>query len=185
MLSVTFLVLVFLFYKNNETYSLAKQRECLFEKQILEIVLKTNIRFEGAKLNDLSLLNKDNQSLYLSSILDTVPSLFLYMPLEGCTKCVEDIYPLITKHMSESTKKVYLLVKSPNFRSFKVTQMENTVNVESFYINEGWLGLDIEHFDTPFLFLADKTLRANSFFYVDKNIPHINEYYIENIFSNL
>lgn len=184
-LSGTFLVLLFLFVKQKEVSFSENRREYLFKNNILEIVLKTNIRYEDAKLNDVSLLNTNNQSLYLNTILDTIPGLFLYVPLTGCDKCVEDIYDLIKKEVSlnKNNLKVYLLVKSPNFRSFLANNFEFGTNIEAYYINQGWLGLDIEHLDTPFLFVADYNFRANCFFLVDKNLPEINEYYLKKIFS--
>jgi len=186
-LSGTFLVLLFLFVKQKEISFSENQRKYLFKNNILEIVLKTNIRYENAKLNDVSLLNTNNQSLYLNTILDTIPSLFLYVPLAGCDKCVEDIFDLIKKEVSLNKKniKVCLLVKSPNFRSFLANQFEIGTNIEAYYIDKGWLGLEIEHLDTPFLFMADQSFRANCFFLVDKNLPEINEYYLKKIFSTL
>lgn len=184
LLSVFFLVLVFLLFKQKETSFLNKQREYLFKNQILEIVLKTNIRYEGVKFNDLVLLDRKNQSFKLSSKLDTSPRLFLYAPLQGCDKCIEDIYPVIKKYTSidKNQLKVYLLVKSPNFRSFLANQPDEKSNIEAYYIKEGVLGLDIENLDTPFLFLADQSFKIECFFLIDKNIPDINEYYLKKIF---
>ncbi|MGE0089825.1 MAG: hypothetical protein AB7S50_10185 [Bacteroidales bacterium] len=186
LLGMVFLYVLFVFFNSKQIDSIEDQKGCLFEKQILEIVLKTNILYEGVKLNNINVLDRDGHSHNLKYFLDTMPGLFLYVPFEGCNKCVEDIIDLMKKYskLESNNVKVFLLIKSPNFRSFLANQIEEECNIKSLYIKEGWLGLDIEKLDTPFLFITDKKLFADKFFLIDKNIKDINRFYIENIFSN-
>ncbi|HRW61983.1 MAG TPA: hypothetical protein P5132_00775 [Bacteroidales bacterium] len=170
------------FKKDNGEFN-NEQRECLFEKTILQVVLKTNISYEDTKLKNAQLLDKHNKSIHLKSIMDSLPCLFLYVPMQGCEKCVDDIIVLI-KEFSDTNKihKVKILVRSPNFRSFLAVYGNNGINIEAFYVQEE-LGLKLEQFDTPFLFLSDSSLYTDHFFLLDKNIPEINQFYIEKVFS--
>jgi len=162
-----------------------EQRDCLFDKNILKVVLKTNISYEDKKLKNTHLLNKYNESVYLNSIMDTLPVLFLYVPMQGCEKCIEDIIALIYEFPdNKKVSRVKILIKSPNFRSFLAVYGNNKINIEAFYVQDE-LGLKLEQFDTPFLFLSDSNLKADHFFLLDKNIPDINRFYIEKVFSLL
>ena len=181
-----FSFVVYVFFNSKPVSSQNEDREDLFEKQIMEIVLKTNILYEGSKLNDIVVLDKEGRDFTLKSILDTTPSLFLYVPQEGCGVCVEQVYDILKEYikLGNDEIKVYLLVKSPNFRSFIANQDGEENKIKPLYIKEGWLGLDIEQLDTPFLFITDKNLIADHFFLIDKNIEHINRFYIEIVVRN-
>lgn len=179
-----FLYVVFVFFSPRQEDTIDDYNESLFEKQILEIVLKTNILYEGSKLNDIVVLDHNSNDFYLSEILDADLNLCFYVPLEGCDPCVDQMYDIIKEsiRLKNSNIKVYLLVKSPNFRSFVASQDDKS-NITSLYIKEGWLGLDLEKLDTPFLFMANENLVADQFFLVDKSLEQINRFYVEKIIS--
>lgn len=174
-------------YSNNMTLKrLEEQYEAKCEQFDYEHVLLESLKdcsgvameVENLVVADDSLKDYQGKVVRLSDVLGNDKKLFVRYTQENCGSCVDFILPFV-RNLSDSigADKVIFLASYDSNHLLKIFKKTNKLQNPIFNLETGKLKLPIELKNQPYLFLMDKSMKAELVFIPLKAIPQMTKDY--------
>ncbi len=118
----------------------------------------------------------DNDSVYLSDILNNSPKLVFWFSESSCSICIEEELKNLVE-LSKIIKKEDIVIIG-SFQNMRKRWMRES-SFRIFNLRKERLGMAIENNNFPFYFIADETLEAKFVFMPVKELPILTEKYFK------
>jgi len=149
-----------------------KQKDInMFQHQMLSLIYENEL----LKITDCEIY-KEKSLVRLVDIISKEPVLILRFSEFNCSACVD----LLTNQIKESfvdyliNPKIILIYDSESMR-LPINIFEKPVFLSQ---NKNLLGLPIENFNAPFMFMLDKEMKAKLFFVPEMSMPELTKEYL-------
>ena len=150
--------------------------------QILDLFVNTygvQIQSDGMKIEkDIRIQSLEGDTIYFSQLFENEYKLvFCYSEL-NCSTCVEKEFENLKKISSEiGVNNIIILASYTNIRDLSVFMRVNDNKFPVYKINNNKLGLLIDKYDSPYLFVTNRNMIANQIFLPLKEIPLLSDMY--------
>ena len=159
-----------------------------YKKQTLDLLVNTygiQIQSDGIQIEkDIRIQSLEGDSIYLSQLFENeYKFVFCYSEL-NCSTCIEKEFDNLKKYSNEiGVNNIIILAQYSNIRDLAVFIRVNDIKSPVYKINNNKLGLLIDKYDSPYLFVTNRNMIANQIFIPLKEIPNLSEMYYEIIIT--
>jgi len=146
----------------------------LFEKSLLS---------SGLILKDIYVTNEQGVKVRLNTLFNKrIPKLVLRYSEINCMTCVDSCLVYIDKYKSIiGIENIIILASYHRQQDVNIFKRISKVRFEVYNTNKSRIGLPAEKSNSPFLFVSDQTLVAQSVFFPEKTLPKLTEMYFQTI----
>ena len=168
-------------YKENlEIYKQAS----LFDETEMAYLFSQNLLSSGLVLRNISVTNEKGIKFRLNILFGNNPKFVLRYSEINCMTCVDSSLKYIEKYKKIiGPENIIVLASYKNQQDLAIFKRVSKIEFEIFNTGENTVGLPIEKENTPFMFITNGTLIAQSVFLPEKTMPELTEMYFMTIIS--
>lgn len=130
------------------------------------------------------LITIDEDTIIISDILNKTPKVFYYYSELSCSVCFEEELRNLENASEKIGKEnIILLVSFRKLRDITALIRIHQIDFKLYNLNFRPIGIPVEDYNVPFVFLADNTYKINHLFIPSKEINNLSDMYYDIIYN--